>query len=52
MRLTAVNTQTRIMLAKLIIRMEEHPGYSREIGLTDVSQYLDEDKLKKKEVEE
>ncbi len=43
MRLTAVNIRTRINLAKLLIKMENHPEYSKKIGLTDISQYSDED---------
>lgn len=52
MRLVAVNTRSRIALARLLMKMEDRSGYSKEIGLIDRSQYSAEDGLKKEEVKE
>lgn len=34
-----MNVKERIQLLKIIEKMEEHPEYSRKVGLKDISKY-------------
>lgn len=51
MILTAVNIRTRIILSRLLIKVEKHPEYSNESGLVDNSRLMNKFDLEEKEVE-
>ena len=48
MHLTFATGRARIILTRLLIKMEEHSEYSRESNLADVSRFLKKVDLKKK----
>lgn len=39
MRFRAGDVQSRVMMARLLVKMEEQPEVSRELGLEDVTRY-------------
>lgn len=39
MRFRAGDVQSRVMMARLLVKMEEQPEISRELGLEDVTKY-------------
>lgn len=41
MRMKAGDIQTRVMMSRLLLKMEEQPEIGRELGLEDVSVYPD-----------
>jgi hypothetical protein len=52
MRIVAVDIRTRIALSRLLEKMEKHPEFCSEIGLTGTVAVSSKDVNEKKEVRE
>lgn len=52
MRITANDASSRAALTRLLVKIDQNPEYSRQIGLEDVSRFRPEADLEKKEVNE
>ena len=52
MRSTAKDASSRAALTRLLVKIDQNPEYSRQIGLEDVSRFRPEADLEKKEVNE
>lgn len=52
MRITANDASSRAALTRLLVKIDQNPEYSRQIGVEDVSRFRSEADLKKKEVNE
>ena len=52
MRITANSASSRAALTRLLVKIDQNPEYSRQIGLEDVSRFRPEADLEKKEVNE
>lgn len=51
MRLYVNDVRSRIAMARLLTKIDEHPEYSRKIGVEDVSHFRTEAVNEEKEVE-
>lgn len=52
MRITANDIQTRAALTRLLVKIDQNPEYSRQIGVENTSRFRSEAAHEEKEVEE
>lgn len=52
MRITANNASSRATLTRLLVKIDQNPEYSRQIGVEDTSRFRHKADLEKKEVNE
>lgn len=52
MRINASDTSSRAALTRLLVKIDQNPEYSGQIGLEDTSWFRPEANLEKKEVNE
>ena len=52
MRITANDASSRAALTRLLVKIDQNPEYSRQIGVEDISRFRHKAALEKKEANE